>query len=625
MAYGDHLTDIERRYDAMGTDALIDLYRETWIQHEGRAGLSSEAVAAIERVLERRECSLPVMDGERLRIPAIAGSWDDSFFGKGLTELSLEGFQVFDKLTRIPLGRLTFLFGPNSAGKSAVEDAIRLLDAVLSDKNVPNLPEERGQWFRPHWRRGSTDGNEPAERMSLYATANVLANIGARLASLSEGASYEVDMQNLEIHSVEIRLKYVNAARRRPEDPILAKQVLELFLDGVGIVQVADYQSMGLNVFHPLLKSLKVGNHLNTKLQNDSISESSGERWLWHANKGIRLTSQLTVDSNYYLKVNSSRSDRSTENRRVADGFADFAEVVDLIIDTIVKAFDRMYDIVPASRTIPSRQDLRFLIHPNEYGLEKGAAARQDVDIAIEGDIAFRRLACGFIDPNSAERAIVDSVNHIFSSVLFQERGYKLKAVLRQLIEVGGTSSENSSHLGDDSEDVVYPVLVQMELVDSTGRTFDFDQVGSGLGYVLPVLASICDPGLSAVVLQQPELHLHPSLQASLGDALSLSVAGIREIENPLIRSRRRWPQLIVESHSELLLLRILKKIRLSHEGQLPPSESIHHDDVKILYFDPDPSGATNVKVLRVSEDGDFIDRWPRGFFSERDQELFDE
>ena len=53
----------------------------------------------------------------------------------GLCEIALGGFQTFDELTRIPIGRLTFMFGPNSAGKSAVEDGLQLLSEVYDYAN----------------------------------------------------------------------------------------------------------------------------------------------------------------------------------------------------------------------------------------------------------------------------------------------------------------------------------------------------------------------------------------------------------------------------------------------------------------------------------------------------------
>jgi predicted ATPase len=46
---------------------------------------------------------------------------------------------------------------------------------------------------------------------------------------------------------------------------------------------------------------------------------------------------------------------------------------------------------------------------------------------------------------------------------------------------------------------------------------------------------------------------------------------------------------------------------------------------ISVLYFDPQQDGSTKVRKIRLTEDGEFIDRWPRGFFEERGRELFDE
>ena len=155
-------------------------------------------------------------------------------------------------------------------------------------------------------------------------------------------------------------------------------------------------------------------------------------------------------------------------------------------------------------------------------------------------------------------------------------------------------------------------MLLRLFLVDARGRRFNFDQVGSGLGYVLPVLAVLFGSG-NGVLVQQPELHLHPALQASLGDIFIETHHGN---SHPII----------VETHSEHLLLRILKRIRQTHQKwPLDAELQVRSSDITVLYFDPTPNGVTSVKQLRISEDGEFMDRWPRGFFAERDQELFDE
>jgi predicted ATPase len=82
----------------------------------------------------------------------------------------------------------------------------------------------------------------------------------------------------------------------------------------------------------------------------------------------------------------------------------------------------------------------------------------------------------------------------------------------------------------------------------------------------------------------------------------------------------------LIETHSEHLLLRILKRVRQTHlKVAIAQELKINAEDVCVLYFDPSPDGTTAVKRLRITEDGEFMDRWPRGFFGERDQELLDE
>ena len=97
-------------------------------------------------------------------------------------------------------------------------------------------------------------------------------------------------------------------------------------------------------------------------------------------------------------------------------------------------------------------------------------------------------------------------------------------------------------------------------------------------------------------------------------------------IDKANMDARRGSTRHMVETHSEHLLLRVLKRIRQTHlHINIAPELKIEADDVCVLYFNPLPDGTTAVKRLRITEDGEFMDRWPRGFFAERDQELFDE
>jgi hypothetical protein len=119
-------------------------------------------------------------------------------------------------------------------------------------------------------------------------------------------------------------------------------------------------------------------------------------------------------------------------------------------------------------------------------------------------------------------------------------------------------------------------------------------EVGFGVSQVLPVLA-LCyfAPIGSTLILEQPEIHLHPAVQAGLADVF------IDVIKNRNI-------QIILESHSEHLLVRLQRRIA---EEELTP------DDVA-LYFTRMEDGASRLEELKLDSYGN-ISNWPQDFFGD--------
>lgn len=124
--------------------------------------------------------------------------------------------------------------------------------------------------------------------------------------------------------------------------------------------------------------------------------------------------------------------------------------------------------------------------------------------------------------------------------------------------------------------------------------------VGFGIGQLLPIIAQAVLASNGLVIVEQPEVHLHPRVQAAVGDLFIDTV-----------RSGRA--QLLVETHSEHLVLRLLRRVR---EGRLDPS------DLGILYVDLDEEGSAHVRRLEVDSEGDLVDGWPGGFFDDRLEEV---
>lgn len=118
--------------------------------------------------------------------------------------------------------------------------------------------------------------------------------------------------------------------------------------------------------------------------------------------------------------------------------------------------------------------------------------------------------------------------------------------------------------------------------------------VGFGVSQVLPVVTLLqYVPKHSTVILEQPEIHLHPLAQANLADVL-INAAIHRKV------------QVLVESHSEHLLLRLQRRIA---EG------AVESDGIK-LYFCHTQRGVSKLEQLRLDLLGQ-IENWPEHFMGD--------
>jgi len=144
-----------------------------------------------------------------------------------------------------------------------------------------------------------------------------------------------------------------------------------------------------------------------------------------------------------------------------------------------------------------------------------------------------------------------------------------------------------------------------------TGVSSNLKDVGFGFSQILPIIIQSTLSKEKTLLIEQPELHLHPALQAEMGDLFISSALG--EQKNTLL----------IETHSEHLILRILRRIRETTEGELPEGmPPIKPEDVSVVYVKAGKEGSEAIQIP-IKADGDFASDWPDGFFTEREKELF--
>lgn len=137
--------------------------------------------------------------------------------------------------------------------------------------------------------------------------------------------------------------------------------------------------------------------------------------------------------------------------------------------------------------------------------------------------------------------------------------------------------------------------------------------VGVGISQVLPVLVNAYSKDNRVAAIEQPEIHLHPKLQSELADVF---------IETALGENKKTF---LIETHSEHLLLRIMRRIRETTNGKLPDGiQPIEAKDVQVLFVMPSQNGEGSIiKKITLDEEGNMIDNWPGGFFEEGFNERF--
>jgi len=141
--------------------------------------------------------------------------------------------------------------------------------------------------------------------------------------------------------------------------------------------------------------------------------------------------------------------------------------------------------------------------------------------------------------------------------------------------------------------------LINGTFVPANEQWVNLRDVGFGMSQLLPIVVeSILVPGKSRYIplllLEQPEIHLHPKAQADLGTFIA-----------EMTRRGRRY---LIETHSEYLVMRLATEVR---RGNLSP------DDIAIYFLSLDEQGHTQFQRIALEQDGRLPppEKWPDGFF----------
>jgi len=585
-----------------------------------------------------------------------------------ITAIELENFQAIEQRTRIELKPITLMYGPNSAGKSSIFDAIELLQVILDPAKFDQIKaaDMVDRWARRPGRDGWRETGLAIEFPFDELDDDAWQHVGeiwrnpdnwAAGEIPTDGPSFFIDpddeAQLAKISSKTVRINLILKVINK--DSIKKCFISEFSVEIGGSLVAKLEKSAGYE------EDLQAANSKDDRMirwltLDDALGfiDTSLMMRLHQLPKTLgpqRLISKTEVGHKVHQWVLSgSLAPRNFQTPSDMDLPFAYGPLLDGERNSICTNIGDIFFFLGAMLWAPVRNS-PGLVHSDRRA-PKPAEALTVVDLGLRGwwdessfspsspsfllksyaqpvdahyqylaeaahaELLLRTASNEFWGGDHAakhigrvkERAqLLEHVNNHLQRSLFTEKLYQLACASTLMVPID---------LGEDDPWSYYalaqPAAVRLFLQDSTGQKVELNDVGSGIPFVLPVLYAICAQGFVAV--QQPELHLHPALQSSLADVF------VEELH------REGCGQFLIETHSEHILLRLLRRIRNTEKGKILSDDlKLTNDQIAIYYFDPQVGGGTFVSRQLVTPLGDFYNDWPRGFFSERNDDLFDE
>lgn len=541
-----------------------------------------------------------------------------------IKSLSLKNFKGFSEEVRIELRPITLLFGANSAGKSSVLQALQYVREILDRQNVnADRTLQGGEAVDLGGFLNLVNGRDPQKKVEIAVEMELGATSIPELVpdafedwqTTDEHVWWMYDtLQNIRraVKTVAIRLSIGWNEQR--EQPIV--QGYEIATNGEWCLRITSSRDgrdaqMRINHANPIfMVDAPDGDELLSLLDDFVNPEDLAQPVeLLEASQPSKSPGKTSILPSLFSAVQEAGMERPGDGLRAwLTGFRGALPRLDQMLFIpapgakgaenvyMVREFTAFLSWLTVGPALLLREQLgqmRYIgplrrIPPRglEVSFTKSDSAWSD------GMAAWETLVTGSQD-------LVERVSDWMQSPAKLGTGY---AVTRKAFQEFDPNQPVPQPIG--------PIRKRAQLVDGAGLTLQPQDVGVGISQVLPVVVAAQDGSASVVCIEQPELHIHPTVQVGLGD---LFIDGV--VNQGL--------SFLIETHSEHLILRLLRRIREAAEMTSNVIDQPLSPALIGVYCLSKRNGAVTIDEIPVTKEGDFAKPWPQGFFDERGAELF--
>lgn len=561
-----------------------------------------------------------------------------------LTALHLARFKAFADSQRIPLRPVTLIFGANSAGKSSIIHALALAHHAVETGDLDVQRTQIGGesidlgGFRQYVHRHERD-----RRVELVLELDP-ARLEGRVAQLLRPArqlSLEVSI-GAGFTSEQLTL-FGDATREVDRELSVRAEAFTLRADG-GVLLAMSARRDGLLRLdrleheHPVLREIVTGllalSTTTTELRAedfDAVATALDELVPEISARVSGLLPRLqepvvdgeNAETPEFLAV--SRGRRGEDLARAARTF--FPRTLRQLVNGVAEAAEaeiRKLQYLGPLRSYPPRH-LAFAQHHDANWFAGGGYAwdvvrqRRDVRERINEWLGSSRLKSPYelvvrdlVALDQLQNPIDEALEGLADEGLDVEPDYGDDGEAQGVVPIIKDSEAEVKRFVETIAESDADRVTELILRDLRTRTVvSHRDVGIGVSQVLPVLVAAYASRERLVAIEQPEIHLHPALQAELGDVF---------LESALGEARNTF---LLETHSEHLLLRIMRRMRETSSDNLPSGAvAVRPEDVMVLFVEPDGAQSL-VREMPLNERGELVKAWPGGFFEEGLREIF--